>query len=61
VLNSYYIGEDGKYKFFEVILVDKSHPVIKSDKTINWIVNQRRRAERGLTSAARKSRGLVRN
>ena len=58
VLNSYFIGEDGKYKYFEVILVDKSHPVIKSDKTINWIVNQRNRAFRGLTSAGKKSRGL---
>lgn len=58
VLNSYLIGQDGKYHYFEVILVDKSHPVIKKDKDINWIVNQRRRAFRGLTSAGKKSRGL---
>jgi large subunit ribosomal protein L15e len=57
VLNSYPVGEDGKYKYFEVILVDKNHPVIKADKDINWIVNQRRRAFRGLTSAGKKSRG----
>ncbi len=59
VLNSYYVGEDGKYKFFEVILVDKNHPVIKSDKKINWIVTQRRRAFRGRTSASRKARDLA--
>ncbi len=58
VLNSYYVGEDGKYKFYEVILVDKHHPVIKSDPSINWITKQRRRAFRGLTSAGKKSRGL---
>ena len=56
VLNSYYVGEDGQYKYFEVIFVDPQHPSIKNDKNINWICNQRRRAFRGLTSAAKKSR-----
>lgn len=56
VLNSYYVGESGVYKFFEVILVDPNHPVIKNDKKINWILNQRRRVFRGLTSASKKSR-----
>lgn len=60
VLNSYECGQDGNYKFFEVILVDPSHPVIKSDPKINWICRKRGRAFRGLTSAARKSRGLRR-
>jgi large subunit ribosomal protein L15e len=55
VLNSYYVGEDGKYFWYEVILVDRSHPVIKSDPNINWIINKRGRAARGLTSSARKS------
>jgi len=59
VLNSYYVGEDGKYKYFEVILVDPHHPVIKSDKKINWICRQRRRVFRGLTSAAKKSRSKL--
>lgn len=61
VLNSYPIGKDGKYYFFEVIMVDPSKPEIKSDKNINWILSKknRRRAERGLTSAAKKSRGLT--
>ena len=32
VLNSYYVGEDGIYKWFEVILIDRNHPQIKNDK-----------------------------
>lgn len=61
VLNSYNIGKDGKYYFFEVILVDPSKPEIKSDKELSWICNEsnRNRAIRGLTSAAKKSRGLT--
>ncbi|MEM4271865.1 MAG: 50S ribosomal protein L15e [Candidatus Pacearchaeota archaeon] len=60
VLNSYYLGKDGKHYFFEVIMVDPDKAEIKSDKTINWICRpeNRRRAERGLTSAGKKSRGL---
>ncbi len=58
VLNSYKIGKDGKHYFFEVILVDKNKPEIKNDKTINWICKNKKRALRGLTSAAKKSRGL---
>lgn len=58
VLNSYEVGQDGQFKFFEVILVDPNHPVIKNDPKINWICSQRRRVFRGLTSAAKKSRGL---
>jgi large subunit ribosomal protein L15e len=58
VLNSYWVGEDGRYKWFEVILVDRDHPVIKADKKISFISNQRGRASRGLTSAGKKHRGL---
>jgi len=61
ILNSYKVGEDGKYHYFEVILVDKNHPVIKKDKSINWIVTQRRRVFRGRTSAGKRSRGLRRS
>src|SRR3989344_3020625 len=58
VLNSYWIGADGKSKFFEVILVDKSHPSILADKDISWIADKqhRRRAFRGLTSAQKRTR-----
>ncbi|MCX8159114.1 MAG: 50S ribosomal protein L15e [Candidatus Pacearchaeota archaeon] len=60
ILNSYYLGKDGKHYFFEVIAVDPSKPEIKNDKTINWICKpeNQNRAARGLTSAAKKSRGL---
>ncbi|MEK6894030.1 MAG: 50S ribosomal protein L15e [Nanoarchaeota archaeon] len=61
VLNSYWIGKDGKHYFFEVILVDPNMPEIKNDKTMNWIYSghHRGRVERGLTSAAKQSRGLT--
>ncbi len=51
VINSYWVGEDGVYKFFEVILGDPTIldlPVLK----------RKGRAFRGLTKAGRKSRGL---
>lgn len=60
VLNSYQIGKDGKNYFFEVILVDPMRPEIQNDPVYAWISNpaNSKRAERGLTSAAKKSRGL---
>jgi large subunit ribosomal protein L15e len=59
VLNSYWVGDDGKHKYYEVILVDPHHPVIKSDPKINWICDpaHTRRVYRGLTSAGKKGRG----
>lgn len=59
VLNSYWASEDGKHKWYEVILVDTSHPVIRKDKDLKWIANdtQKGRAFRGKTSAGRKGRG----
>ncbi len=60
VLNSYYVGEDGLYKYYEVILVVKDSPSIYNDKKISWIVESQNkgRAYRGLTSAGYKNRGL---
>ncbi len=60
VLNWYWVGEDGKQKFFEIILVDPVHPVILADPKINWIAapNQKGRAYRGLTSSGKEGRGL---
>jgi large subunit ribosomal protein L15e len=60
VLNSYWVGEDGKHKWYEVIMVDPCSPSIQSDKDLNWITNDvhRGRAVRGKTSAGRKGRGL---
>jgi len=60
VLNSYWVGEDGKYKWFEVILVDRTHPAMVNDPQLNWICNKKGRAFRGLTSAGKKGRGLRR-
>ncbi|RLI41813.1 50S ribosomal protein L15e [Candidatus Bathyarchaeota archaeon] len=62
VLNSYWVGEDGRSKWFEVIMVDPSHPVVKTDKDVNWICQKqhKRRVFRGLTSAGKKVRGLRR-
>lgn len=57
-LNSYFIGKDGINYFYEVILVDPNMPEIKSDRTISWICDNKKRAHRGLTSAGKKSRGL---
>ena len=48
VLNSYWVGEDGKHKYYEIIMVDYRHPAGK----------RKGRAARGLTSAGRKVRGL---
>ncbi len=61
VLNSYWVAEDGMSKWYEVILVDPSHPVIQNDKNLNWICNssQKGRAYRGKTSAGRKGRGMM--
>ena len=60
ILNSYPIGKDGIHYFFEIIAVDPNMPEIKSDKNINWICESKNknRVLRGLTSAAKKSRGL---
>lgn len=56
VLNSYKVGEDGKHKWFEIILIDPSHPAVKKDKDVRAV--QKRRAFRGMTGAGKKSRGL---
>jgi len=60
VLNSYWVGEDGRSKWFEVVMVDPNHPAIKADKDVNWICENQhhRRVFRGLTSAGKKVRGL---
>jgi large subunit ribosomal protein L15e len=60
VLNSYKVYKDGRHWYYEIILVDPHHPVIKADPKINWICNpsQRKRVLRGKTSAGKKARGL---
>ncbi|MFW9851659.1 MAG: 50S ribosomal protein L15e [Candidatus Thorarchaeota archaeon] len=73
VLNSYWVGQDGRSKFFEIILIDPQHPVIAKDPRTSWVSLKeyrgddifyiknpvhRGRVHRGLTSAGKKSRGL---
>ena len=60
VLNSYWVGQDATYKFFEVILADPAHKAIRRDPKINWVCSSvmKRRELRGLTSAGKSSRGL---
>jgi len=64
VLNSYWVGQDGKQKFYEVILIDPSHPAIIADKDLGWVSraegrgSHRGRVYRGKTSAGKRGRGL---
>ncbi|KAK2705241.1 large ribosomal subunit protein eL15-like [Artemia franciscana] len=60
VLNSYWVGQDATYKFYEVILVDPMHKAIRRNPEAQWICKavHKHRELRGLTSAGRRSRGL---
>nr|MDO8110267.1 50S ribosomal protein L15e [Candidatus Sigynarchaeota archaeon] len=60
VLNSYWVAQDGHFKYYEVILVDPVQPTIVNDPKINWIckTTQKGRVYRGLTSAGKKARDL---
>jgi len=60
VLNSYWVAEDGRHYWYEVILVDRHHPVIVADKNLGWVARPENRARvyRGLTSAGKEMRGL---
>jgi len=62
VLNSYYVAEDGMYEWYEVILLDPHHPSICNDRDLKWICEKQHRGRvfRGLTSAGRRMRGLLR-
>ena len=59
VLNSYMLAKDGKYYFFEVILVDPE--IVKNYKGFEWLKKNkyRKRVFHGKTSAGRRSRGLI--
>lgn len=55
VLNSYWVGEDGEYKFFEIILADQAHAAVQ-----HTAMRRKNRSYRGLTSQGKKARGLGR-
>jgi large subunit ribosomal protein L15e len=60
VLNSYWVGQDGTFKFFEVIMLDPNHKAVRRDGSVNWIASNKHkhRESRGLTASGRKHRGL---
>jgi large subunit ribosomal protein L15e len=60
VLNSSWVGQDGQYEWYEVIMVDPHHPVITADPKINWISEgqHKGRVYRGKTSAGKRGRGM---
>merc|ERR1711930_32177 len=60
VLNSYWVGQDSTYKYFEVMMIDPHHKVIRRDPDMQWLTKptHKHRELRGLTSAGKKSRGL---
>ncbi len=62
LLNSYWVAQDGKFYWYEVILIDSNHPVIKSDKKLAWTGKDKNKSRvfHGKTSAGQKSRGMVR-
>ncbi|MDE1870058.1 MAG: 50S ribosomal protein L15e [Candidatus Micrarchaeota archaeon] len=60
VLNSYYVGEDGEYKFYETILVDRNSPIAQKDSQFKQLVSQKNRVYRGLSASGRRHRGIIR-
>lgn len=60
VVGSYWIGKDGRFYFYEVILADRHAPTIVSDKELGYLSKPANRARifRGKSSAGRKARGL---
>merc|ERR1719240_936114 len=61
VLNSYWVAQDARHKWYEIIMVDPFHRAIRNDPRMNWICKpvMKHRELRGLTAAGRKSRGLL--
>jgi len=60
VLASYWVGDDGRHYYYEVIVVDPHHPAIQNDPKINWICEPQHanRVYRGLTPAGKRGRGM---
>jgi len=60
VLNSYWVNQDARHKYYEVVMVDPFHTAIRNDPRINWITKPvfKHRELRGLTATGRKGRGL---
>ena len=46
VLGSYWVGEDGLYKWYEVILADPEHPAVKNDPERMWISGYKKKVKK---------------
>lgn len=57
VMNSYYVGETGKTKYYEIILLEKSTTDVKNDKLYKDVIKNKGRSARALTSSGRRHRG----
>lgn len=58
VLNSYFVGKDGKFVWYEVIILERDNPSVYMNKQTSWARDTKNKVFRGLTSSSRKSRGL---
>jgi len=58
VLNSYFVGEDGKYIWYEILLIERDNPSVYLNKETAWAFDTKNKVFRGLTSAGKSSRGL---
>lgn len=60
VLNSYKVGEDGEYHYFEIIMLDPNHPVVQNDPDYEWVTDSshKGRVFKGLTREGKSSRGI---
>ncbi len=56
ILNSYWVGRDKMYEWYEVITADRSKKAVLN--TFPHLKRTKNRALRGLTSAGKKARGL---
>lgn len=59
VLNSYFVGDSGTHEYYEIIMLDRDSPVVKSDKFYSQVISKKNRAVRGLTASGRRHRGLM--
>jgi large subunit ribosomal protein L15e len=37
LLNSYPVFRDGRYAWYEVLLVDSTHPSVEADQDLRWL------------------------
>merc|ERR1712048_1147727 len=60
VLNSYWVAQDAAHKWYEVVMVDPMHKVIRDDARINWICKpvMKHRELRGLLKKGKRATKL---